>query len=354
VIVTAINTAPAVTATAPASFSRNVEFTVQGSVSDADGDPLTCTWTVTPPGGSAQVRSGPASCSGAVSLPVTCGTTQADEGGWLVSLSASDGVNTTIAERTITCTNDAPLAEAGPARAVNIGKTPSETPAVATQGSATDVNLDTMFTWSWSVASAPTGSAVTGASLSGADTQSASFVPDVLGDYVLRLTACDRPLSCTSDDVTVTAYPYIRDLGHEVLDAEFVGGKIHMVGADPTTPGGGRLWVLDLATGIETSGPLATPASVIGVLASGAMAVVGDDAWLRVVALGGAAPAVTSSIASTFNVNDLAPVSAKHVLVFPKTTGTAIADLDTSNGSLVTRSLYATAGAADPTDATRF
>ncbi len=350
--VTAINTAPAVSTAAPASFSRNVEFTVQGSVSDADGDPLSCTWSVTPPGGTAQVRSGPTSCSGAVSLPVTCGPGPADEGSWVVTLSATDGVNTTGAERTIICTNDAPLAEAGPARGVNLGATAPETPAVATLGSATDRNLDTTFTWSWTLVSTPPGSAVTDASLSGVATQSASFVPDALGDYVLRLTACDRELSCTNDVVTVTAYPYIRDLRHEVRDAEYAAGRIHMVGADPDTAGAGRLWILD-STGIETSVALATAPNVIGVLASGATAVVGDDYWLRTVSLG-TAPVVTSSVSSTFNVGDLAPVSAKHVLVFPKSAGQLIGDLDTSNGALTTRGLYGTAGAADPTDPNRF
>jgi hypothetical protein len=353
VIVSAINTAPAVTATAPESFSRNVEFTVQGNVSDPDGDALTCTWTVTPPGGAAEVRSGPTSCSGAVSLPVTCGTTPADEGGWVVSLSATDGVNTTAGVRTVTCTNDAPAADAGADRAVNLGKTAAETPAVATQGTATDRNLDTAFTWSWTVVSTPTGSAVTDASLTGADTQSASFVADELGQYLLRLTACDREASCTSDDVTVTAHRHIRDLEHDVRDAEYAAGKIHMVGADPDTAGAGRLWILDPGTGTETSVALATAPNVVGVLASGATAVVGDDYWLRTVSLG-ASPGVTSSVSSTFNVGDIAPVSPKRVLVFPKTSGQAIGELDTSNGALTTRGLYGTAGAADPTDANRF
>jgi len=287
-----------------------------------------------------------------VSLPVTCGPTPADEGGWLVSLAVTDGVNTTIAERTITCTNDPPLAEAGPARAVNVGKPPSETPAVATQGSATDVNLDTTFTWSWTIVSTPSGSGVT--TLSGADTASASFVPDLLGDYVLQASVCDREASCTSDTVTVTAYPHIQDFGHEVRDAEYAAGKVVLVGADPSIAGGGKLWILDLATGTETASvALATAPNVVGVLPSGATAVVGDDVWLRVVSLA-ATPAVTSSISANFNVNDIAAVTARHVFVFPKTSGQWIGDLDTSNGTLSTRGLYGTAGAADPTDSNRF
>ncbi|WP_242361909.1 MULTISPECIES: Ig-like domain-containing protein [Anaeromyxobacter] len=354
VVVTAINTAPAVTVTVPATQSRNVSFTAQGTVADADGDPLECSWTVTPPGGTAQPAGTPGSCRGAVSLPVTCGPAPADEGDWVVTLAATDGVNTTTVPKTVTCVNDAPVAEAGPARAVNRTATPTVWPSVATQASATDVNGDTTFTWAWAVVDTPTGSAVTAGSLTGADTASASFTPDLLGDYVLQVTVCDRPGACTSDTVTVTAYPHIQDLGHEVRDAEYAAGKIVLVGADPAVAGGGRLWVLDANTGAETASvALQTAPNVVGVLASGATAVVGDDVWLRVVSLG-ATPAVTSSISANFQVNDLAAVSSRHVFVFPKASGQWIGDLDTSNGALTTRGLYGTAGAADPTDPNRF
>lgn len=352
VIVTAINTAPTVALTVPASQSRNVPFTAQGNVSDADGDPLLCSWTVTPPGGTAQPAGTAGACSAVVTLPVTCGVNPIDEGDWVVTLSATDGVNITPQSRTVTCVNDPPRAEAGPARAVNVGKVPAETPAVTTQGSADDVNLDTDFTWSWTIVSTPTGSAVT--ALTGADTASASFVADELGDYVLEATVCDREASCTSDSVTVTAYPYIQDLGHEVRDAEYAAGKLVLVGANPAVSGGGKLWVLDPATGAETASvALPTAPNVVGVLASGATAVVGDDVWLRVVSLG-ATPSVTSSISANFQVNDLAPVAPKNVFVFPKNSGQWVGDLDTSTGTLSSRSFYGTAGAADPIDANRF
>lgn len=352
VIVTAINTAPTVTATAPASYSRNVQFTVQGTVADADRDPLECTWSVTRPGGTPEVRSGPASCSGTVSLPVTCGTEPSDEGDWVVTLTATDLVNTTTESRTVTCINDPPAADAGPVRAVNLGKAPAETPAATTAGSASDVNLDTTFTWSWRIVSTPTGSAV--AELTAPDTANASFVPDLLGDYVLEATVCDREASCTSDTVTVTAYPYIKDLAHDVRDAEYAAGKIVLVGADPAVSGGGKLWVLDPASGAETTSvALPTAPNVVGVLATGAMAVVGDDVWLHVVSLG-ATPAVARSVPANFQVNDIAAVAAKHVLVFPKTSGQWVGDLDTGTGTLSTRGFYGTAGAADPTNANRF
>jgi len=59
VIVTAINTAPAV-ALSVGTPHRNVSFAATATVADADGDQVSCTWSATPPtGGGAEITSTP-------------------------------------------------------------------------------------------------------------------------------------------------------------------------------------------------------------------------------------------------------------------------------------------------------
>ena len=54
-------------------------------------------------------------------------------------------------------------------------------------------------TWSWSLLSAPPGSALTDADLLDADTPWPSLVPDAEGLYTLELSACDAQGACATD-----------------------------------------------------------------------------------------------------------------------------------------------------------
>jgi hypothetical protein len=78
------------------------------------------------------------------------------------------------------------------------------------QGSATP----TSATFAWTITSVPTGSAITTASLTGATTATPSFTPDVVGDYVLSLTASAGGATGTKT-ATVHALPGKAFIGHQ-------------------------------------------------------------------------------------------------------------------------------------------
>jgi hypothetical protein len=78
------------------------------------------------------------------------------------------------------------------------------------QGSATP----TSATFAWTVTSVPTGSAITTASLTGATTATPSFTPDVIGDYVLSVTASASGATGTKT-ATVHALPGKAFIGHQ-------------------------------------------------------------------------------------------------------------------------------------------
>lgn len=92
--------------------------------------------------------------------------------------------------------NDAPAADAGSDDVVFTGDT------VILDGSgSSDIDNDPL-TYSWAFTSVPAGSS---AALSGAGTITASFVPDLAGDYVVRLIVNDGLADSLPDSVTVTA-----------------------------------------------------------------------------------------------------------------------------------------------------
>ena len=106
--------------------------------------------------------------------------------------------------------NRTPVANAGP------DQTELNQITVMLDGSASSDADGDELTFSWAFASRPSGS---NATLTGADTETPEFTPDVVGDYVVRLTVDDGFASGTnSDTVTVTAedpgtQPPVADAG---------------------------------------------------------------------------------------------------------------------------------------------
>jgi hypothetical protein len=321
----AVNTPPVVSAgTDVAHASRNVAQTLSGTVSDADNDPLTCTWRVTPPGGTAASVAGPSACTGTFSGTFSC-TDQAQEGAWTATLEVSDGVNTVSDSATYTCANDAPVASAGPARYWNLGAPADTTPALSVTGSSTDTNGDAPATHAWTiVAPLPTGTRYAAGDLL-SSAAAVSFVPDVVGTFTLRYGVTDRPSSEGAATVTVDVARHVKDLAHDVRDADHAhtAGKLVLVGANPSPgPTGpfGMLWVLDLATGLETSFAIGgAPLTEVDVADDGTWAVVSDGNFVHHVTLG-------TSISETWPAPvsqpaiDLA-VAASHAYAFPSASG---------------------------------
>ncbi len=93
-------------------------------------------------------------------------------------------------------TNHSPSANAGPDQTVKVGDT------VQLDGSGSSDPDNDPLGYSWSFLSKPTGSNTT---LSGQDTATPTFVPDVVGDYSLKVTVDDGRGGSNSDQVRITA-----------------------------------------------------------------------------------------------------------------------------------------------------
>ena len=158
--------------------------------SDVDGDPLTFSWSLTPPAGSAAALDDPTAVmpSFLVDLP----------GSYAAQLVVSDGEFDSVPRNvTITTENSPPVAFAGNDRTVALG-------LVTLDGSfSSDVDGDPLF-YSWFLLSVPPGSAAT---LSDADTVSPSFTTDLDGDYVAQLIVSDGVLDSVPDTVRIRVDP---------------------------------------------------------------------------------------------------------------------------------------------------
>jgi hypothetical protein len=350
------NLDPVVTAlTANPSASRHVAQHPSASVSDPDGDALTCTWHATPPNG-VPIDGIAAPCANAVVWDGAFGPgfTPEQEGPWTVTLDVSDGTNTIHPTATWQVVNDAPVVSAQTMPFYgNAGAAGTTFPPIPISGTASDRNGDAM-TYAWTVDALALEPGQTSALHVGdpvAATLAASFTPDALGTYTLRLRATDMEGAFGEISVAVVVGRHVEDLGHDVLDAEFAAGKIVMVGDDATGTMG-TLAVLDVATGTQKTLTLAAKPRCVSIESGGARAVVGDDANARWIALGSTtvAPTETKAVAAPFSVGDVAVVGTNgHAYLLPATSSINyyVTEYD-SNGSLTATSVYGTAGAGDP------
>ncbi len=189
VMITTSNTAPVANAGPNQTVKVGVTVTLNGSGStDADGNPLTYQWSfVSVPTGSAATIGGPTTVKP---------TFIADKAGdYLVRLIVNDGmVNSGPATVTITTTNTAPVANAGPDQAATVGS------SVTLNGSgSTDVDSNPL-TYDWSFVSLPTGSTAT---FSNPTAAKPTFVADKAGQYVAQLIVNDGTVNSTPDTVTI-------------------------------------------------------------------------------------------------------------------------------------------------------
>lgn len=119
-------------------------------------------------------------------------------GSYVIALKVDDGVNADTMQQTITVKpeNVAPVAHAGQAQRVKVGR------SVTLDGSASrDGNGDTI-TYQWQLA-APAGS---NATLDDAGKAKPRFTADVAGEYTATLIVHDGKLNSTAATVTVTGY----------------------------------------------------------------------------------------------------------------------------------------------------
>lgn len=167
--------------------------TLHGSGSDANGLPITYSWTlIGKPLGSAAVLS-----AANVAEP----TFRADVAGdYQASLVVSNGTKQSIGAfvrvtARAAATNVAPTANAGGSRSVVAGS------AVFLSGSASSDGNGDPLTFVWTLAK-PSGS---GAVLANANTVSPYFTPDLAGTYVATLVVNDGKVNSSPATVSVTA-----------------------------------------------------------------------------------------------------------------------------------------------------
>jgi len=169
-----------------------VHTTVQldGSGStDVDGDPLTYSWTLTPPAGSNAALSNTKIVNPTFVVDV--------KGTYVAQLIVNDGyVNSNPSSVTISTQNSPPVANAGSDQSITVDST------VHLDGSAsTDVDGDSL-TYSWSFTAMPTGST---AALSNPNAVMPTFVADLLGEYDLQLIVNDGTVNSTPSTVRITS-----------------------------------------------------------------------------------------------------------------------------------------------------
>lgn len=193
VTATVANAAPVANAGTAQNVTTGTTVTLNGGgSSDANGDPLSYTWTLTArPAGSSAVLNGASTATPSFLADV--------QGVYVASLVVSDGrLSSTASNVTVTATvaNAAPVAQAGPAQTVVVGA------SVRLDGTgSSDANGDPL-TYAWTLTSRPDGSAAT---LTGATSATPSFTADVAGVYVATLVVSDGRVSSTASNVTVTA-----------------------------------------------------------------------------------------------------------------------------------------------------
>jgi hypothetical protein len=174
------------------NIALGTRITLNGrSSSDADGDPLTYSWTfVTKPAGSTALLANPTS--------VSPNFTVDRAGDYVVQLIVNDGtVNSAPDSATISTGNVPPVANAGPNQG---GKLPGALITLNGSGSS-DANGDPL-TYSWTFLSTPAGSTAVLANPTGVNP---TFTVDlVTGDYVVQLIVNDGTVNSVPDSVTIS------------------------------------------------------------------------------------------------------------------------------------------------------
>lgn len=227
------NRSPVANAGADESVITGEVVNLDGSASsDPDNQLLTFSWhVVSVPAGSSVTD---ASLTGGAT-PQASFTTDVD-GVYTIDLEVSDGSMTAIDTVVITATtppNAQPNANAGIDQEVEINTT------VVLDGSASNDpdNYPQALTYRWYFSAVPAGSALVNASIINANAEQASFVPDVVGVYVLSLDVSDS-LAQATDQMQVTAtYLNVAPIANAGTDQSIqLGAAVQVDGSGSSDP----------------------------------------------------------------------------------------------------------------------
>ena len=189
------NTTPVVSAGTDRVVMVNTPVTLAGSANDADGDPLSYTWSRI--GGTG----GPVTLTGTASASTSF--TPAWAGTYIFSILVTDGRGGTAACPITVIANTTPTAAAGPTRVAAVGAT------VRLTGTGSDADGNSLtFLWT------RTGGTGPGVTLDGAATPTPTFVVPAAGTYVFSLTVDDGRGGTAYSSVTIQGdSPPIADAG---------------------------------------------------------------------------------------------------------------------------------------------
>ena len=204
---------------------------------DIDGDPLTFSWALllTPDSSTASL-SDPASVTP---------TFVADlEGLYVAQLIVNDGRENSAPETVnVTVVARLPIANAGPDQGAYVDD------PVRLDGSNSTCPTGDTLTYSWIFASVPPGS---GSTIDAPNSSTPTFVPDLPGDFVLRLVVSCAGVDSTPDTVTVAARLDVPVAYAGVDRVVAVGARIQLDGTGSYDPGGRVLtyrWTLTKPAG---------------------------------------------------------------------------------------------------------
>jgi len=211
VVITTANTTPVANAGPDQTVPLSSIVLLDGTASfDADGDPLTFSWSfVSRPVSSTATLLNPNNSKSSFVADVA--------GTYVVQLIVNDGkINSAPDTVTISTLNSRPVANAGPDQTVPPGTT------VQLDGSASSDADGDSLTFSWSFTSRPAGST---AVLSNPSAVKPTFVADLPGVYVVQLIVNDGHLDSLPDTVTISA-----TTGNFISCGQNIGGKIDAPG----------------------------------------------------------------------------------------------------------------------------
>ena len=201
--------------------------TLNGSgSSDADGDPLTFSWSFV---------SRPSGSNATLSNPTAVGPTfQVDRpGSYTIQLIVNDGKVASTADTVVVSTqNSKPVANAGSDQTTFVGQT------VTLDGSKSSDVDGNPLTFNWSFVSRPPGSIAT---LQNPTSVNPTFVPDKFGDYVVQLIVNDGLLDSLADTVNISTLNSAPIANAGANQSAFVGDQIVLDGSGSTDIDGNLL-----------------------------------------------------------------------------------------------------------------
>jgi len=189
-----INAYPTVEAGLEQTVNEESTVNLSGNASDTDGTITSYLWQQT--SGSAVTLASDTSPNTSFVAPVV----SADET-LIFSLSVTDNNGDTASDviniivKNVTSDNIAPIANAGADQSVFINEAVTLTGELSSDADENDIN------YSWSISTIPSGSLSV---LSSETDISPTFIPDVIGNYIINLTVDDGLLNSEVDSVDIT------------------------------------------------------------------------------------------------------------------------------------------------------